>query len=258
MLSRTERGCLTIADISGYTGYLTTSELDHAHDILADLMGTVVGAVRPVLRLVKLEGDAAFAYAPAGKVDGSALMDVVEGCYFTFQRRLRDIRQATSCECNACLSIPTLNLKFFAHEGEFVRHRIAGHEDLTGTDVIVVHRLLKNTVAETFGLNGYGLFTAACVTAMGVDPAALGLREHSERYDHVGEVRVHIQDPDTRVTWRIRLPRGRKAKETWEAMREPMAATFQQGAARMAELLAAERARAAKDPDLPGPSPAGS
>ena len=65
-------------------------------------------------------------------------------------------------------------------------------------------------------------------------------------------------EPDTRVTWRIRLPRGRKAKETWEAMREPMAAAFQQAAARMAELLAAERERSHEGADLPGPNPAGS
>ena len=43
MLSRPESACLLIADISGYTRYLAGSELDHAQDILADLMTTVVG-----------------------------------------------------------------------------------------------------------------------------------------------------------------------------------------------------------------------
>ena len=52
-----------IADISGYTGYLADVELDHAQDILADLIGTVVTALRPGFRLAKLEGDAAFTYA---------------------------------------------------------------------------------------------------------------------------------------------------------------------------------------------------
>ena len=36
-----ERACLVIADISGYTGFLAGAELDHAQDILADLVGTV-------------------------------------------------------------------------------------------------------------------------------------------------------------------------------------------------------------------------
>ena len=46
MLSRPEPACLLIADISGYTSYLAGTELDHAQDILADLMTTVVGALR--------------------------------------------------------------------------------------------------------------------------------------------------------------------------------------------------------------------
>jgi len=58
MLNRPEQGCLVMADVSGYTGYLAGTELDHAQDVLADLIGTVVGAFRPVLRLAKLEGDA--------------------------------------------------------------------------------------------------------------------------------------------------------------------------------------------------------
>ena len=51
---------LAIADVSGYTSYLAGVELDHATDILADLIGTVVDAMVP-FRLSKLEGDAAFA-----------------------------------------------------------------------------------------------------------------------------------------------------------------------------------------------------
>ncbi|HEX5451175.1 MAG TPA: hypothetical protein VFW86_02185, partial [Candidatus Limnocylindrales bacterium] len=74
--------CLLIADISGYTSYLAGVELDHAQDILADLMATVVTSLRPTFRLAKLEGDAAFTVAPASAVDGSALLDTIERCYF--------------------------------------------------------------------------------------------------------------------------------------------------------------------------------
>ena len=58
-----ERACLVIADISGYTSFLAGAELDHAQDILADLVNTVVSSLRPTFRLSKLEGDAAFTYA---------------------------------------------------------------------------------------------------------------------------------------------------------------------------------------------------
>ena len=110
MLNQPEPACLVIADITGYTGYLAGTELDHAQDILADLIGTVVGALRPTFRLSKLEGDAAFVYVLAEMIDGSHLQDVIERCYFAFRRRLRDIRQSSSCDCNACILIPNLDL----------------------------------------------------------------------------------------------------------------------------------------------------
>jgi hypothetical protein len=42
------------------------------------------GRLRPPFRLAKFEGDAAFFYAVADKVDGSVLQDAVEAAYFAF------------------------------------------------------------------------------------------------------------------------------------------------------------------------------
>jgi uncharacterized protein YndB with AHSA1/START domain len=186
--------CFLIADISGYTEYLGGVELDHAQDILADLIGTVVTSLRPTFRLSKLEGDAAFTFTPAEQLDGSLLLDAVERCYFGFRRRRRDVRQATSCECDACVRIPDLDLKFVVHHGEAARQRMVGREELLGRDVILVHRLLKNTALERTGIPAYALITQACIDAAGVRPAELGMREHIERYDHIGDVRGWVHD----------------------------------------------------------------
>ena len=194
MLSQPESACLLIADISGYTRYLAGSELDHAQDILADLMTTVVGALRPGFRLAKLEGDAAFAYMLTDRVDGSQLLDTIEGTYFAFRRRLRDISQATSCECNACMLMPRLDLKVIAHHGTVIRHRIAGREELVGSDVIAVHRSLKNHVVERLGTPAYAMYSRACMTAMGVDPVALGMARYVDTDDDLGEVEAFVQD----------------------------------------------------------------
>ena len=60
----TERVCLLLADLSGYTAYLANSEPDHAPALAGDLVETVVRQLRPTFRLEKLEGDAAFLVAP--------------------------------------------------------------------------------------------------------------------------------------------------------------------------------------------------
>jgi uncharacterized protein YndB with AHSA1/START domain len=194
MIASPESACLVIADVSGYTAYLAGVELDHAQDILADLTDAVVAALRPAFRLAKIEGDAVFVHRPADTVDASLLQDSVEGCYFAFRRRLRDIAQATRCQCNACLLMPSLDLKVVAHVGAVGRQRVAGREELVGRDVIVVHRLLKNEIRERLGVPAYALYTDPCLRALGVDPSATGLIEHRETYDVIGEVVGWVRD----------------------------------------------------------------
>jgi uncharacterized protein YndB with AHSA1/START domain len=189
-MTDTTPACLIIADVSGYTEYLAGVELDHAQDILADLMTTVVKGLRPGFKLSKLEGDAAFVYAPTEQVDGSILMDTIESCYFAFRQRLLSIQQASTCECRACALIPQLNLKFVVHHGLVVLHKVAGRSELVGTDVIVVHRLLKNTISEP----AYAFFSDACMDLTDLDPPALDLHRQSETYEHVGEIGGWVLD----------------------------------------------------------------
>jgi uncharacterized protein YndB with AHSA1/START domain len=182
-----EPACLLIADISGYTRYLAGVEIDHAHDILADLVGTIVRSLQPHFDLAGLEGDAVFVYSPTPEVDGSVLLDVMESTYFSFRRRLDAIKRASSCECNACLLMPTLDLKMVVHHGTVLRHEVAGRQELLGSDVIVVHRLLKNEVKETLGISAYALITDACLAVTNLKPELLEMVRYCESYD-LGEV----------------------------------------------------------------------
>src|SRR5213594_4423911 len=89
-----ELGYLVIADISGYTSFLTRTELEHAHGIVAELTALVIARLGAPLRFVELEGDAVFAYAPAAAfADPERLLDMIEACYVAFQPlRGRDAR----------------------------------------------------------------------------------------------------------------------------------------------------------------------
>jgi len=217
MLSQSEPACLVIADITGYTSYLAGVELDHAQDILADLIDTVVSNLRPTFRLAKLEGDAAFTYSITETIDAATLMDTIERTYFAFRRRLRDIGQASVCDCNACTRMPSLDLKLLAHHGTILRQRVAGREELVGSPVIVAHRLLKNAVTETTGFRAYALYTEDCLRAAGIDdPAGLGLVEHREAYDHLGEVSAWLADLD--AAWTAEQARTRVFVEPAAAM----------------------------------------
>lgn len=215
-LRKTETGCLLIADISGYTAYLQGTELEHAEDVLADLLETIVANLEPTFLLSKLEGDAAFAYAPGPALTPARVMDTVEAVYFEFQRRLRDITHSTTCDCNACSLIPNLDLKFVIHQGEYVVRRISRTEELTGADVILVHRLLKSSVDEVVGAPAYAAYTSAAIEAFDVDPSILGFIPHVETFDDIGDVHLFIQDLRTR--WVFEQERHREFVTEEEAV----------------------------------------
>ena len=186
-------GYLVLADISGYTKFLVGTELDHGHAIVRELTSLVRHTLVPPLRFVKVEGDAVFCYATDATFrDGERLVELVEACYFAFTNRLDDMRRSTTCTCRACASIGSLDLKFLVHHGTFVVDLDEdGREDVAGRDVIVVHRLLKNTVGETGIESGYAFLTSPCLEHL---PEALSLKTHSETYEGIGTVMGGIHD----------------------------------------------------------------
>ncbi len=193
-----DTGFLVIADLTGYTAYLSRSELEHAPAIAGDLLETIVGRLEPPFRLTKFEGDAAFLFVEDGRADASLLLDAIEASYVAFRRRLRSIDQATSCECNSCRLAPRLDLKLFIHHGSFVRSRIAGREELAGPDVILVHRLLKGATDADSRKHGFALFTSSAVAALGLEPDALGLVSAEESIEHLGRVATFTLDLEAR------------------------------------------------------------
>ena len=73
------------------------------------------------------------------------MLDAIDAAYDAFSRRVESLKQGTTCDCESCRRVPDLDLKFVVHSGAVVRHRVAGRQEVGGTDAILVHRLLKAT-----------------------------------------------------------------------------------------------------------------
>ena len=59
-----QSGFLLIADITGYTMFLTRSELEHAQGILDALFKSIFAEIKAPIILSNLQGDAALTYLP--------------------------------------------------------------------------------------------------------------------------------------------------------------------------------------------------
>jgi hypothetical protein len=188
----THSGYLLIADISGYTAFLTSSEQDHATPILQSLLTSMVEQVGDPLHLWKMEGDSVLAYSTKQAFPGGeTFLGICENLYNAFAMRRQNIIANTSCPCRACANVSNLDLKIIAHHGSFEEMEIGPIKDISGADVILVHRMAKTDVKAVTGINSYALFSDAAAKAMDIQTA---LRPFSQNFEHFGEVEMQVYD----------------------------------------------------------------
>ena len=116
----------------------------------------------------------------------------------------------TTCQCKACANISTLDLKFLVHYGTFSISPLRGRDELVGSAVIEVHRLLKNSITEATGVRAYAAYTSAAVDALRLDGFTENLTPHTETDPDLGALTVWVQDmhplwENTRVDTRLRV-----------------------------------------------------
>jgi Protein of unknown function (DUF2652) len=145
------RALLVIADIGGYTPFmrLHRTSLAHAQDVVARLLEAMIDAA-PALTLLEVEGDAAFLYAwTAEGQEASTIrvaVDQMVAMHRAFHGCQRHIDVLNTCRCEGCRQAGRLRVKFVAHLGDVAVQRVKHSSKLAGLDVILVHRMLKNSV----------------------------------------------------------------------------------------------------------------
>lgn len=194
------KGYFIITDISGYTEYLTKSELEHAHATLQSLFDVQLANIRFPLHISGFRGDAIFMYVPETEfVNPQSLVETLENQYIVFSETLQQMVLNTTCPCNACKNIKLLDLKAAVHYGEYMIQKLGEKEELLGADVIVPHRMLKNHVIETTGIKSYAIFSDASAEKLNLKNICDSLIPHTENYEHLGEVQIHVHN--LRTAW---------------------------------------------------------
>ena len=197
MERKTQTGYLVLADISGYTSFVAQTEIDHADVVISAMLETIIEKLSGMLTIVKLEGDAVFAHVPEDRMSNcEAMLELIDNTYRIFRDSANTMYEGATCGCKACNAIPTLDLKFFVHHGDYVVQKVAGNIDLMGSDVTLIHRLAKNSVTESTGWNGYVLFTGKCLENLQADKQPF--IQQAETYEHLGNVETFVMDMHVR------------------------------------------------------------
>ena len=237
-MSKTYEGYLLIADITGYTRYLSESELEHAQDTLTALLELLVENTRPPLVISRLAGDAVISYGLREDFfQGQTFIEKIEDTYVTFRKTIERLALNNTCRCNACANISNLDLKFFIHYGTFGIQRISDYDELVGSDIILLHRLLKNSVTAETGIRAYALYTEAAIRQLDAESIGETMTPHKEAYEHLGEVGVLVQDmhpvwekkrsatavdfPNDRLMWQGEVHISMSRERVWDYLIQP-------------------------------------
>jgi hypothetical protein len=137
---------LFMPDISGFTEFVSTTEIQHAQSIVGELLEIIMESNQINLQVSAIEGDAIFFYR-LGKAPALAqLLEQVQHMFTQFHQQLQRYDHERICPCGACTSATHLKLKFFVHYGEVSKYNVKEHHQLFGKEVIVLHRLMKNNL----------------------------------------------------------------------------------------------------------------
>lgn len=189
---QTRRVILVIADISGYTRFTRLHRLSQAHaeSIICELLEAVIAQTKHPLKLHEFLGDAASFYALSDGTPATAreVFDQVDRLCEAFKERSGELTgECSLCVCGACRTAGTLRLKVIIHEGEAVITRLRDFERVSGEDVILAHRLLKNSIPA----HEYVAVTDGFLRLLGELPGPVP-ESRREQCDGIGEVTVAV------------------------------------------------------------------
>ncbi len=178
---------LFIPDISGFTKFVNSTEISHSEHIISELLEIIINSDQNNMVVSEIEGDAVLFYKDSVP-DSATLIKQCVKTYQNFHNHLHRYNVERICRCGACESASKLSLKFIIHTGEVKKINIKDHNKLHGSDVILAHRLMKNSIPG----NEYIMFSEN----INFDKAGLDKEKYSwakletgqEKYNDIGEI----------------------------------------------------------------------
>lgn len=155
------QGLIFIPDISGFTRFVTETEIDHSRLIIQELLEILINANNLGLEVSEIEGDAILFYKFGDRPELAEVYSQVEKMFLEFHRNLIAYEHRRYCQCKACMSAIKLTLKVITHYGEFTEYRVRNFNKLIGKGIIVAHQLLKNDIPQ----HEYWLITESLTSA---------------------------------------------------------------------------------------------
>jgi len=135
-----------IPDLGGFTKFIAETEIQHSQHIIKELLEILVDANTLGMKVSEFEGDAVLFYRNGAPPSLEQLVQQARKMYLDFHTQLKKFEYARVCQCGACAGVSGITLKMVAHAGAAGIMQVKDHLKFIGKDIIIAHRLLKNSV----------------------------------------------------------------------------------------------------------------
>jgi hypothetical protein len=181
---------ILIPDISGFTEFMTRTELSHGSYAINVLIDAIINAVGEEYDVSEIEGDAVLLIRKGPSPSRKEIQDICLKIFSEFHFRRKWMQRFAVCPCGACLAISKLTLKFVVHHGPLAEIKVGRFVKQSGPEMIVAHRLLKNSID-----NHEYLLMSDKVLQQTTDPfeeIELAWTQSSDEYAAIGKVGYQI------------------------------------------------------------------
>lgn len=135
-----------IPDISGFTDFVNETAIEHSQHIISELLEIIINANTLNFEISEIEGDAVLFYKKNAIPKFTDIFEQSKEMFLRFHTHLQEIERSNVCQCGACRTASKLSLKFIAHLGDIKEVSVKQFNKLIGSDLILAHRILKNSI----------------------------------------------------------------------------------------------------------------
>jgi len=181
---------ICIPDITGFTRFMAETELTFSRKIIPSLLRSLVASNQLSMNVGEVEGDAILFYRFGDLPSFNELTEQCKKFYNDFNVQLESLQKEFPAEFEKYQSSTKLSLKIVVHAAEMTSTHIEGMIKLIGEDVVVVHKLLKNSVEDS----EYILFTEKLLAHYKQEEIQSLLNWNTvhagkDEYEYIGEIK---------------------------------------------------------------------
>jgi len=183
-----------IPDLGGFTKFVAETEIQHSQHIIQELLELLVDANSLGMKVSEFEGDAVLFYRNGAPPLLEQLVQQARKMYLDFHTHLKKFEYGRVCQCGACAGASGITLKMVAHFGSASTMQVKDHVKFIGKDIIIAHRLLKNSVS----VPEYLLVSQPTLSRLAdAEGQLVSFANGADAYDNLGTIEYRFKSLDS-------------------------------------------------------------